>query len=288
MKKILFAVLCVLISRVAMADIVYLTDGTILKGKISEKQADYIVIETEDETLEIQNEDIDHFNYSKKKSKKGKASDPYKFTLWGGYTNFKMDDVNNNINLDAQEGRELGIDISSEEVKNGYVLGLDFGIKMNPNIYIGPRIEYLIPNDGKVDAGIVQIFKYSLFAIMGGGSYEQELNDQFSFIGKLYAGYGFAGTEYKNKIWDYDMGYKGTGSGIIADLSVGTELQINNQSGIGIDLGYRFAKISKMTYSSNYPNWGVKEGDTIKGFYNNDLSVDFSSIFLNFAIFIAF
>jgi hypothetical protein len=285
-KKLFFIVLCLLIARIAMADIVYLTDGTILTGKISEKHADYIIIETEDETLEIQKEDIDHFNYGKKKSKRSEASDLFKFTLWGGYANFKMDDVNNNINLDAREGRDLGIDISADQVKNGYVVGLDIGLKINPSVYIGPRIEYLIPDNGRIIAGsynnaATQTFKYSLLAIMAGGSYTCELSNELSLIGKLYIGYGLANTDYMYEAWGYDMGYKGDGSGMVTDISFGVEYPIARQSKIGLDLGYRLAKISKMTYSEDNWFWGSKEGDTIKGFYNNDLSVDFSGLFLN-------
>jgi hypothetical protein len=200
----------------------------------------------------------------------------YGFELkpWVGYTAVNMGNVNDRLKIFANKK-------SVDKIDNGLIYGVDALYAISHEISIGPRVEYINLNQGKI-SGVLNILETDYFGnpldpmiyreelnvnvlsvpVMFGGTYKTGLN-RFTLSAGLFCGVEFASIKenYKNSttfnpplisgirpINDSEKFESSSiGSGFVADVTAGGSCAISKNISLGLDLSYRYSSVIDMT-----------------------------------------
>jgi hypothetical protein len=215
--------------------------------------------------------------------------------LWGGYTTTDMTDVNDNVkNL-----MPLG---SITKITDGYSLAADFLFEVSPHLSIGPRVEYVYPNQGKATSPVFLEYKQTLYLIpvLVGGRYAFVDNKNFNLSFGLFGGVGLGYGDSKSILAvapSLETETKYDGSDFAGDAMLGAQFSLGHNVYLGLDLGYRMASISKMNVSSTALNTGASGGGgggggggyapskaPVQDTSGNNLKYDFSGLIANIGV----
>ncbi len=214
--------------------------------------------------------------------------------VWGGYATVSMADVNKQLDLIADSLEADGASTSVSKLGSGLVFGVDAGYELSEGISLGPRVAYISCSQGNV-TGETSSMGYnftskftvdaSLIPIMIGGSYTKEIAENLLLSGKLYLGYGLAsvkvGVKIESNVPDftptgYSIPYEG--SGLVIDLCAAGEYKLAKNISLGLNLGYRMAKISEMKATKDVPEMDIKKGDVPKDAEDKAIPFDYSGV----------
>jgi cellobiose-specific phosphotransferase system component IIB len=204
-------------------------------------------------------------------------------SIWGGYSSLNMKTMNDELDqLKALSGGDV------TKVNNGYFFAGELTFwEVAPKLMLGPRVEYLMANQGKVSSGANEYKEdHSLLPVMVGGRYKlkngdatgMSFNDKWGLNVGAYVGYGWATMKTSVKRPLIDTSVDATGGGVAGDALVGWEYSFSKTFGIGVDLGYRYATVPEMKATSDNAVLGVSKDEVIKDSNGNTVDHDFSGL----------
>jgi len=195
---------------------------------------------------------------------------------------------------------------------SGIFLAVDAGYEVLSGISIGPKIVYLSCSQAKLTAeipaitGIINIEQTvdaSLIPLMVGGRYSTKITDKISLLGRVYLGYGLAnyksvkkseliGTYFLSSITNLKSGVKidnslqssqnvevpAGGLGFVVEISADVKYAITPNVSLGVNLGYRLAKIDELKATKDVPEFDVKKGDVMKDENGKTIPADYSGL----------
>lgn len=168
--------LIVLLAASAAAEVVYLKDGTVLKGSIVTVTGTMLTLCTEGaggQELNINRNSVQRIDYTGSPvspiaqqtnmhqeatrdefSQKDTKDEGSKFYLkpWVGYTTVDMKDFNKYVRDYINRRKTYGPEYSgrvTQEAKNGMMYGLDIGYNVTKVFSIGPRVAYIMVNQAQ-------------------------------------------------------------------------------------------------------------------------------------------
>jgi opacity protein-like surface antigen len=208
------------------------------------------------------------------------AADRTKDRKWmigiaGGYATVDMNDVNKDYDVIADAGSVTKID-------SGWMGALEGLYKVHPRLAVGPRVEYLVTNQGKLRVGgISEKEDLSLMPVLIGGRYalksmREEGNtfcDRCGLNLGLFVGWGFAWGQL-----DAGQTIKYSGSDFAGDVMLGWQHRLSSNWVLGIDLGYRYVPVSEMKTSEDLPALGIRKDIPIVNAQGSKLKYDFSGL----------
>lgn len=216
-----------------------------------------------------------------------------KISAWGGMATVAMDDINKLLGEWKTLGDLLGAATSKSDVKSGTIIGLDAGYEISPGISVGTRLSQLTPVQGKVTWTVPGAQRAitadsSLTSVMLGASYDVASGEISVPVG-LYAGLGMASGKTSMKdtttagglLAAYDVNY--SGSGIVIDLSAAPEYKVSKSVSLGVNLGYRLAKIAELKLDQDADMDGdgaidSPKGTVVKDGAGNKIAADFGGL----------
>jgi opacity protein-like surface antigen len=195
---------------------------------------------------------------------------------------------------------------------SGIFLAVDAGYEVLSGISIGPKIVYLSCSQAKLTAevqsffGIINIEQTvdaSLIPLMVGGRYSTKITEKISLLGGVYLGYGLANyksVEKSEKIIS-NYGFSITnlkssvkmdnslqpsqnvevpadGLGFVGEISADVKYAITPNVSLGVNLGYRLAKIDELKATKDAPEFNIKKGDVIKDENGKTIPADYSGL----------
>jgi hypothetical protein len=197
---------------------------------------------------------------------------------------------------------------------SGIFLAVDAEYEVLSGISIGPKIVYLSCSQAKLTAelpamtGIINIEQTvdaSLIPLMVGGRYSTKITDKISLLGGVYLGYGLANYKSVNKselIGTYFMSsitktnlkaglqkdnssqlsqnveVPAGGLGFVGEISADVKYAITPNVSLGVNLGYRLAKIDELKATKDVPEFNIKKGDVIKDENGKTIPADYSGL----------
>jgi len=196
-------------------------------------------------------------------------------SLFGGYTILGMSDVNNDLELMANPGDTV------TKFGGGYYAGLEAAFTVMPFLKIGPRVG-LVAGSGKYASTTITLNEdATLIPLEVGVSTDWAFPlTGVSIKGGLYAGYGM-GTFKRTATGAFVGEESSSGSGFVAEADVQARYSIIPLLSLGLDLGYRLAKINTMKVGSRTGAFvgSTKENlQTLGAPINADMAVDFSGL----------
>ncbi len=202
-------------------------------------------------------------------------------SAFGGYTTLTMTDLNDAIT--GTGPTPAGTTIT--KFGGGYFVGVDAAFTVMPMLKVGPRIEYAAGSASVKSAGGSTQFDAGLTSLMVGVSSDLGAPmTGLSIRGGLYGGYGM-GSFKQSSTPTSGTGYTSasSGNGIVAELNAEARYSIMPTIALGLDLGYRLAKITQMTLDSESPaSTPSKVGKVLQvtkaGAAPSDLAFDFSGM----------
>jgi hypothetical protein len=232
-------------------------------------------------------------------NKENDRNTAFNFSLWGGYATVNMTDVNNNLHAANNAAANIG---SVTEINNGTALAAEGTFVVSPGFSIGPRVEYLICNQGKLSLPSNLLLNtetkedLTLVPVMLGFRYVfVGLGTGFSLSAGAFAGWGFA---YGKNTVNVSSGLLGIGStsdsyqyeggAPVGNALLGALIRLGSNVSLGIDAGYRYAPVTEMKASEDALALGVRNGSTINDIAGNKLKFDFSGMILNAGLHFAF
>jgi len=223
--------------------------------------------------------------------------------IWGGYSQINMKDLNTYIDYEnVKFYSDAGSDYKYDKPKNAIEAGLDLNYKITPNLKIGPRVSYITASAKNVVSLAPDNFqkyeetdKYdmTLLPILIGGEYFIKYSDRMSYNCKLYLGYGLASmkitydSSYESSL-DPDTNYTDStesnwkGSNFVGEASIGGDVAISSGVSLGLDLGYRYAKIKKLKSDADSDLGGIVFEDEFGKAIPLDFSGPTAAIRVNF------
>jgi hypothetical protein len=219
----------------------------------------------------------------------------------GGYATVGMDDMNKTLQS-TKEQFDLGI----EEIKNsggtgstsltkfgsGIFLAVDAGYEVLSGISIGPKIVYLSCSQAKLTAEasfggysgkFEQTVDASLMPLMVASRYSTKITDKISLLGGTYLGYGLANLKSVVKFEQtgqpsQSVEVPADGSGFVGEISADVKYAITPNVSLGVNLGYRLAKIDELKATKDVPEFNIKKGDVIKDEDGKTIPADYSGL----------
>jgi len=193
---------------------------------------------------------------------------------------------------------------------SGIFLAVDAGYEVLSGIFIGPKIVYLSCSQAKLTAEFSSFFGFanieqtvdaSLIPLMVGGRYSTKITDKISLLGGIYLGYGLANYKsvkkseeiyYEFVITNLKSGVKmanslqpsqnvevpADGSGFVGEISADVKYAITPNVSLGVNLGYRLAKIDELKATKDVPEFNIKKGDVIKDENGKTIPADYSGL----------
>jgi len=221
-----------------------------------------------------------------------------------GYATVGMDDMNKSLqsqkeqfDLIIENLNNSGLTASTSLTKfgSGIFLAVDAGYEVLSGISIGPKIVYLSCSQAKVKVeGSLsgQIFKIehtvdaSLIPLMVGGYYSTKITDKISLLGGIYLGYGLANLKYVFRVeleqtgdLSQNIEVPNDGSGFVGEISADVKYAIAPNVSLGVNLGYRLAKIDELKVTKDVPDFDIKKGDVfIKDENGKAIPADYSGL----------
>ena len=211
----------------------------------------------------------------------------YDVSVWGGYATVDMSDVNNLVNT------TLGTTASVTKITNGFIFGAEGLYRIYDSIMVGPRIGYLITNQGKADISSVLAattvnVDSSLLPVLVGGTYMKDLSEKFSLGAGLFIGWAFAyattelkvNSNFPSIVASSDNKVNYAGSGFASDIFVRGQYNATKSFGVSLDIGYRYAPIPEVKATGDVPGLGVSKNDKLTNINGSTVKVDFSGLLL--------
>jgi hypothetical protein len=209
----------------------------------------------------------------------------WRLGIEGGYSTLNMKEVNDNY--DAVVG-PLG---SVTKIENGYDVAGELMYDWGKRFSVGPRVEYLMANQGKVSTLLGTAKEdLSLMPVLIGGRYAlKEMGQQtdvknVSFKDRWDLNIGaFAGWAWawgKTSFAGTDFNY--SGNSFAGDALLGWNYRLSRDWTLGVDLGYRYAPIDEMKYTENKD--GVRKDQTVTDRNDKKLKYDFSGLIANIGV----
>jgi hypothetical protein len=152
---------------------------------------------------------------------------------FGGYATVSMKDVNSA--MDNAGGTDT-------HISSGYYVGADAGITLLPFLKVGPRIEYLQPQEGSVTAIFgnatidTKLMMYDLGVSVDTGLPLTGLSIQ----GGIWGGYGVS-TEV---IHQGSISADGAGTAFVGEIAAQLRYKLGAGLSVGVDLGYLMANVT--------------------------------------------
>jgi len=189
---------------------------------------------------------------------------------FGGFTTLTMGDFNGEMDKSAASTLTLipaGSTVETTHVNNGLYIGADAGFAFFPIVKIGPRIEYISAGQAKLvvttpGSTVTNTIDSSLLMAELGVSSDWGLPlSGLSVSGGLWGGWGMANgsDKYSGFNTPADGTYTLSGSGLTAEAAARLKYSIIPLLSVGLELGYRYAPISKLTADKDLP--GQSDGD---------------------------
>jgi hypothetical protein len=206
--------------------------------------------------------------------------------IGGGYSTLGMSQLNDYQTQLSQAGLGNG---SVTKVENGYYLNGELLWESGKGLYLGPRVDYLMANTGKVSnlLGETKIDQSILPVMIGGRYMFKDVNeagtgfyDKSGFNAGLFAGYGWAWAKSSVSSNLINTSADSTGGGFAADALVGWQYSLSRTVSFGVDLGYRYAPVSEMKYTEDKDALGIKKDDVVKDLNGKTVENDFSWLLL--------
>jgi hypothetical protein len=198
--------------------------------------------------------------------------------LWGGYTTVSMAKRNEQFDKIKAVFNDSGDSGSVVKFGSGWILGLDAGLPLGTNIWIGPRLEYLQAFSAKVDyrmtldardalgtylgaipASGTYVYDASLLPLLIGLQAVSDPNKGPFRVGAgLFAGMGFASYQQKLDSAIGDLSGKtyrsssqnwAEGSCPMVDLEIFGRYRLADKGYLGLKAGYRMANVVQVTAS---------------------------------------
>lgn len=199
----------------------------------------------------------------------------WKLDISGGYTTFVMTDVNDDYDAISA--------VPPTKIDNGTLGAVEWLYRASPAFALGARMEYLTANQGKANVlGFDVKEDLSMLPVMVGGRYAlkrmserpgETFCENCGLSLGAFIGYATAWGRTSN-----DTTIKYSGSGFAGDILFGWEHRIVNDIRLGLNLGYRYAPVSEMQTTQDYPDLGASKGATIIDSSGNTLEYDFSGM----------
>lgn len=210
----------------------------------------------------------------------------------GGYTTFKMDQVNNDLTTRFNIAGYLPPWSSTKTlISGGYTIGGQLSYVTGAGLSFDLRAEYMVPNDGVlkyentlINQTITQTYMTNFVPLLGGLSFNAYLPGTPISIGaSVAAGYGFANYLHilkyviNDSVWSNDelrgsggcFTYQGTGN-IGYQLSKSMDLMIN--------IGYRSALVADLKADKTSGVFGSVQGEPIKDYNGDVMAFDFTGL----------
>lgn len=211
----------------------------------------------------------------------------WRLGIEGGYSTVNMSEVNDLY--DAVVG-PLG---SVTKIENGYDLAGELMYDWGKRFAFGPRVEYLMTNQGKVETLPLTVKEdLSLMPVLIGGRYalkemgeqtdvkDVSFNDRWDLNIGAFVGWAWAWG--KRSVGGTDLKY--SGNNLAGDALLGWNYRLSRDWTLGIDIGYRYAPIEEMKYTEDNALAGVREDDTVTGQNDEKLKYDFSGMIANIGV----
>jgi hypothetical protein len=213
----------------------------------------------------------------------------FALSFWGGYAGLGMSDVNRVLKETA--GR-VG---SVTEIDQGLSLAAEGTYEIAPGLSIGPRVEYIIANQGKASIAAGPLLNtdltqdVSLVPLMVGARYRiAGRADAVSLNAGIFAGWGLASGTTKVSASSSLLGLSATseefsydGGGFVGDLLLGLTIPLGGTVDLGIDAGYRMAEIPEMKTTGSSTIIGVPKDQALVDASGNKIKFDFSGLVAN-------
>ncbi|MDO8734852.1 MAG: hypothetical protein Q7K21_06805 [Elusimicrobiota bacterium] len=208
--------------------------------------------------------------------------------IWGGYTTLGMNGVNSDLSTIAGSGGSV------TKVKKGYAIAVEYLYAVMSRFLIGPRIEYIGGNQGEasnLSVNVKQDF-YLIPIMVGGRYYLKDRKSPWNVSGGVFAGVGIGYGKTKTDVPLLSATTTYKGSAFTADMIVCGEYNISSVISFGLDLGYRFANVSKMSGGSSgdgssgsgsYYSTNVKKSAVVNS-AGKKIKYDFSGLISNIGI----
>ena len=214
----------------------------------------------------------------------------------GGYATVGMDDMNKILQSQKEQFDLMNYggtgSTSLTKFGSGMFLAVDAGYEVLSGISIGPKIVYLSCSQAKITAEgslsglsfkIEQTVDASLMPLMVGGYYSTKITDKISLLGGIYLGYGLANLKSvargeQTGQPSQSVEVPNDGSGFVGEISADVKYAIAPNVSLGVNLGYRLAKIDELKATKDVPEIYVKKGDVIKDANGKTIPADYSGL----------
>jgi len=174
---------------------------------------------------------------------------------------------------------------------------------INDKYSVGIKAAYLTSNAQILVKGNARVLNQDLYttidvpmttnltSIMIGNSYLFTTTDKIKILGLLWFGYSYAyfnGTikrESTNREPQSDsFSYKG--ENLSYEVAINLQYMLSKDFSVGLEIGYRNAKINELKATKDVPNINIKEGDTLKSNDGKTIPFDYTgtNIALTFSI----
>jgi hypothetical protein len=203
-------------------------------------------------------------------------------SLWGGYATADMSKFN-----DAQQQIASLTGGTVDKTDNAGTGAAELLFNVGDRWAIGPRVEYLMLNTGKITTAFAQTKsdQWVLPAMVGGRFFIKKYEDGTSFADHscvsagLFGGYATAyNTTKVTTPFGLDTSVDSKGTGFAGNALLGWDYRLSGAVSIGIDAGYRYVKVSEEKASEDNALLGVTRDSVVKDLNGNTIEYDFSGL----------
>lgn len=196
-------------------------------------------------------------------------------SVFGGYTTLAMGDVNDNVDFAS-----TFIGGTATKFSGGYYVGADAAFPIFPFLKIGPRVEY-IAGSAKADGPSSKFTSdAALIPLMLGISTDWSLPlTGLAVKGGVYGGYGM-GT-LKSALTGGATGTQdASGGAFVGEIAAQARYSILPLLSLGLDLGYRLAKLPTMKVDAETGTFSGNVGKNLQSYGGSgkETAVDFSGV----------
>ncbi|MEA3317760.1 MAG: hypothetical protein U9R54_07365 [Bacteroidota bacterium] len=231
-------------AQILKNDVVYLKNGSVIKGEIVEIKADeYVKIKSLCDNIWVfKNSEIDKILKEERKAISDSIKTPI-FTEYGTYTNFSLGFLYGIANENVNPPLSVLIG-GGYNFKNNMSVGLLTGVELLDNAFLPAMVN----------------FRYSF------------VNTKISHFVFFQSGYSFVLDDTDDNIYMYNNDEKQNYGGIVINPGFGLKWNLNQDNALAVSIGYRY---QQNKYSYNDYN-GQEINRTVK--YNR-ISVSFGYYF---------
>jgi hypothetical protein len=180
-------------------------------------------------------------------------------SAFGGYATVSMSDLNKGLDSATP---------TNTHVSNGFYVGADAGITLLPFLKVGPRLEYLQPNEGSATGifGNATIDSKLMMYDLGLSADLSLPLTGLSLQGGIWGGYGVC-----NEAVNLNGGVSdGSGTSFVGEIAAQLRYKLFMGLSLGADLGYLMANVATVNGANGqalFTNNGNRVGFDFSGLH---------------------